>query len=85
MNGHTRWRWLMWVLWPAFLVAGVATAAVFSLVDPRDLMLFGHPLDASREAVYTVGFLVAWGLCAVSSGLTLYTLPAPLAETDELA
>lgn len=79
-----RWRCLMWVLWPAFLVAGVATSAVFSLVDPSDLMLFGQPLNASREAVYTLGFLLAWVLCALSSGLTLYTLPVSLADTDEL-
>ena len=79
-----RWRWLMWVLWPAFLVAGVATAGIFSLIDPGDLMFFGHPIQASREAVYTVGFLLAWVLCALSSGLTLYTMPVRLADTDEL-
>jgi len=77
-------RWLMWVLWPAFLVAGCATALVFSLVDPADLRFFGHQVEASREAVYTVGFLLAWLFCALSSGLTLYTMPVPLSATDEL-
>ncbi len=79
-----RFRWLMWVLWPAFLMGGAATATVFSVVDPGDLNFFGHPLDAPREAVYTIGFLVAWFFCALSSGLTLYTMPTKLEDTDEL-
>ncbi|MNW18957.1 hypothetical protein D3C71_2187390 [compost metagenome] len=53
-------------------------------MDPSDLNFFGHPVDASREAIYTVGFLLAWLFCALSSGLTLYTMPTPLSDTDEL-
>ncbi len=79
-----RLRWLMWVLWPAFLMGGAAAAVVFSVVDPGDLSFFGHPVEASRQAVYTVGFLVAWLFCALSSGLTLYTMPGRLSDTDEL-
>lgn len=79
-----RLRWLMWVLWPAFLMGGAATAVVFSVVDPGDLSFFGHPVEASRQAVYTVGFLIAWLFCALSSGLTLYTMPVKLSDTDEL-
>jgi hypothetical protein len=74
----------MWVLWPAFLMGGAATAVVFSVVDPGELNFFGHPVEASRHAVYTVGFLVAWLFCALSSGLTLYTMPVNLSDTDEL-
>lgn len=77
-------RWLMWALWPAFLVAGLATGLIFTVVDPGDLRLFGHPVDASREAVYTVGFLSAWVLCALSSGLTLYIVPGRVADSREL-
>ncbi|WP_341249147.1 hypothetical protein [Cupriavidus pauculus] len=79
-----RLRWLMWVLWPAFLMGGAATAVVFSVMDPGELNFFGHPVEASRHAVYTVGFLVAWLFCALSSGLTLYTMPVNLSDTDEL-
>ncbi|MGO4331544.1 hypothetical protein AB4Z48_38735 [Cupriavidus sp. 2TAF22] len=79
-----RLRWLMWVLWPGFLVGGLTTALVFSMIDPGDLHFFGQPVEASREAVYTVGFLFAWVLCSLSSGLTLYTMPTRLADTDEL-
>ncbi|MEN7531121.1 MULTISPECIES: hypothetical protein [unclassified Cupriavidus] len=79
-----RLRWLMWVLWPAFLMGGAATAVVFSVVDPGDISFFGQPVEASRQAIYTVGFLLAWLFCALSSGLTLYTMPGRLSDTDEL-
>jgi len=79
-----RLRWLMWVLWPAFLMGGAATAVVFSVVDPGDLSFFGQPVEASRQAVYTVGFLLAWLFCSLSSALTLYTMPVALSDTDEL-
>ncbi|MNL78025.1 hypothetical protein D3C87_2043230 [compost metagenome] len=65
-------------------MAGFATATVFSVVDPGDLNFFGQPIEASRESVYTIGFLMAWVFCALSSGLTLYTMPTPLSDTDEL-
>ena len=42
------------------LMGGAATAVVFSVMDPGELNFFGHPVEASRHAVYTVGFLVAW-------------------------
>ena len=64
-------RWLMWVLWPAFLSASVAFALVFSLIDPGELRVFGRALELSREAVYTVAFLMAWTVCALSSALTV--------------
>ncbi|MNO10266.1 hypothetical protein D3C81_2340260 [compost metagenome] len=57
---------------------------MFSVVDPGDLNFFGQPIEASRESVYTVGFLMAWVFCALSSGLTLYTMPTRLSDTDEL-
>ena len=41
-------RRLMWVIWPAFLVAGVAELVFFSIFDPFDLHFFGAPLDMSR-------------------------------------
>ena len=28
---------LMWILWPAFLVAGVLEMAVFAMFDPHDM------------------------------------------------
>jgi hypothetical protein len=65
------------ILWPAFLMAGVLEIGVFALVDPSDLhWLGGAPLDISRQAVYTLAFLVFWGIIAVAGAITaLLTRP----------
>lgn len=68
---------LMWIAWPAFLVAGVLEMMVFSVVDPSDLVWFGHPLELSRQGVYTVAFFVFWACALVSSGLTTLLSRSP--------
>lgn len=68
---------LMWILWPAFLMAGVLEMLVFALVDPQDLHWFGMPLDWSRQATYTIAFFVFWGVAVVSSGLTTLLAMSP--------
>lgn len=68
---------LMWILWPAFLAAGVLDVLVFALVDPQELHWGGAPLLWSRTAVYTVAFFIFWGIAIVSNGLTaLLAMPA---------
>lgn len=76
-------RLLMWILWPSFLVAGLADGALFTVIDPQDLHFFGGALDASRETAYTVGFLVCWVFCALSSGLSLYLVPNLLKDLNQ--
>jgi len=61
---------LMWIVWPAFLLAGVLEVLVFALVDPQDLNWFGRPIEMSRQGVYTLSFLVFWGIATISGGLT---------------
>lgn len=68
---------LMWVVWPAFLVACVLEAMVFAMVDPQDLQWFGQPVTLSREGVYTLAFFVFWGVAMVSSGLTALLTMSP--------
>jgi hypothetical protein len=68
---------LMWIAWPAFLVAGVLEVLVFAMVDPQDLQWFGQPLDWSRQAVYTVAFFVFWCIAMVSSTLTTLLAMSP--------
>jgi len=63
---------LMWVIWPAFLVAGGAEAIFFTLFDPFDLHLFGNPPTISREAFYSLGFFGFWILGIASSALTVF-------------
>lgn len=69
-----RWRSLMWILWPSFLVGAATSAMVFAFVDPLDVLFFGY-LQASRELVYAVGFFMFWMMAAVSSALTLHMAP----------
>ena len=71
---------VMWIVWPAFMVAGVAELVFFSLFDPFDLHFFGAPLEMSREAIYTMGFFGFWGLGIASSALTIFLERAPLAQ-----
>lgn len=62
----------IWILWPSFIVGGIAEALFFTLVDPMDLHVFGEPVALSRTAAYTVGFFGFWGLAAASSGFTCF-------------
>lgn len=65
------------VLWPAFVTAGVLEALVFVVVDPDSLHWFGGaPVAWSPESVYSVTFLVFWGVTAVGGAITaLLTTP----------
>jgi hypothetical protein len=68
---------LMWVVWPAFLVAAVAEGLFFTAFDPLELHFFGNPLDLSREAIYAMGFFGFWALGMVSSALTVFLERSP--------
>jgi hypothetical protein len=68
---------LMWVIWPAFLVAGIAEAIFFTVFDPFELHFFGAPLDLSREVIYTMGFFGFWALGIASSALTVFLERSP--------
>ncbi|TNF61586.1 MAG: hypothetical protein EP306_06385 [Burkholderiales bacterium] len=70
-------RRLMWIAWPAFLVAAVLEMLVFALVDPSDLHWNGEPLGFSRQAVYTVAFFVFWIMTMASSALTALLSMSP--------
>lgn len=60
------------VLWPAFLMAGVLEMLVFVVVDPSELRWFGAaPVELSRQAVYTVTFLIFWAVISVAGALTM--------------
>jgi len=61
---------LMWVAWPAFLVAAVLEMLIFAFIDPADIHWGGGGLGLSREGVYTITFFVLWCFTMVSSSLT---------------
>jgi hypothetical protein len=69
MNRSTRF---ITILWPAFMMAGVLEALVFVVVDPTEFQWFGGPLIGwSPRAIYSVTFLIFWGVIATSSALTV--------------
>ncbi len=67
-------QYILAILWPSFLVAGVGEGVFFTLIDPRELYLLGEPVHFSSIATYSIGFLCFWALCAASSLITCYLL-----------
>lgn len=60
------------ILWPAFVMAGMTEMLVFAVVDPGELHWFGGDVfQWSRQAIYTVSFLIFWLLFAVSGAITV--------------
>ena len=68
---------LMWIAWPAFLVAAVLEMMVFAVLDPETLSLLGEPVGWSRYAIYTVTFFIFWGMTMLSSALTTLLTMSP--------
>jgi hypothetical protein len=64
-------KWIQ-ILWPSFLVAGIAEAAFFTVVDPQQLYLLGEPVNFSLMATYSIGFFGFWLVCAASSMATVF-------------
>jgi hypothetical protein len=63
---------LIWILWPSFIVGGIAEGVFFTLIDPQELYLFGEPVHWSATAVYSVGFFMFWMVAAASSAFTCF-------------
>lgn len=61
---------LISILWPSFIVGGIAETVFFTLIDPQALYLLGQPVQWSSTAVYSVGFFMFWTIAAASSTLT---------------
>ncbi len=60
------------IMWPSFLIAGVATILFFTAFDPVDFLVTTPFADMSRMGAYTVGFFLFWLLTTASSMLTCY-------------
>lgn len=71
-------QWAAAILWPAFLMAGVLEMLVFVVVDPSELhWLDGPALEWSRQAVYTVTFLIFWGVISTAGAMTALLMVEP--------
>lgn len=75
---------IMWVLWPSFVVAGIAEGIFFSVIDPQELYLFGEAVHLSKIATYSIGFFGFWAVCASSSLMTCF-LQRSAAEVNKKA
>lgn len=60
------------VLWPSFLLAGIATGLFFTAFDPQTLVNVAGYGEISRLGGYTIGFFLFWALTAGSSLLTCF-------------
>lgn len=60
------------VLWPSFIVAGLVEVVFFTVINPRELYLFGEPVYLDPLATYSIGFFAFWLICAASSLTTVY-------------
>jgi len=60
------------ILWPSFLMAGVATILFFTAFDPQEFLITTQFSHVSRMGAYTVGFFLFWLLTASSCMLTCY-------------
>ena len=74
------------VLWITFLMAGVATGAFFSAIDPMELKYCVSFPEVSRVGAYTVGFLLFWLLAATSALIAVFFVyPGPPEQSSTAA
>ena len=66
---------VIWVLWPAFIAAGIAEVLFFTMIDPAQLYLFGERVEWSATATYSTGFFLFWLVCICSSLMTYLMMP----------
>ena len=76
---------IIWVLWPAFIAAGIAEVVFFTVIDPKQLYLFGRPVELAAMATYSIGFLMFWLICAGSSLMTYFMLPQDIKNALEVS
>ena len=68
------------ILWPSFLVSGIATVLFFTAFDPVELF---HLENTSRIGAYSMGFFFFWLMSITSSLLTLYfQIPCQISNLD---
>lgn len=70
------------VLWLSFVMAGIATGAFFSAIDPLELKYCVSFPEVSRTAAYSIGFFLFWLLTASSSLLAVFFI-YPTKENDK--
>lgn len=75
-------KWI-YILWPSFVTAVLGEVVFFALINPKELYLLGQPVYWSPIAIYSVGFLMFWGLTAMTASL-YYFFQKPADEINHL-
>ena len=70
-------RRAIWILWPSFIIGGLAEMVFFTVFDPFDMQIFGEPLELDRLTTYTLGFFAFWAFAAASSAFTCFLQRTP--------
>lgn len=81
-----RGKLLMWgaIIWPSFLMAGIASVLFFATFDPQLLSRAAtFPAHLSRGVGYTLGFILFWVLTGATSGLTIMLLYTAHTKRDD--
>ena len=68
---------IMWVLWPAFLMAAITEMLFFAIIDPGEIVLFGNPVELSATGTYSLFFFFFWAMGTCSSALTCFLQRSP--------
>ncbi|MBF6630197.1 MAG: hypothetical protein ITG01_03460 [Comamonas sp.] len=73
---------LMWIVWPAFLAAGVMEMLVFAAFDPQDMRWLGQGVELSRTSIYSLAFFAFWAVFIAAGYLTaLLSIPSDEVNT----
>ena len=75
---------VIWILWPAFIAAGIAEVVFFTIIDPKQLYLLGQPVELAALTTYSIGFFLFWLLCIGSSLMTYFMLPQSIKAALEI-
>ena len=75
---------VIWILWPAFIAAGIAEVVFFTVIDPKQLFLLGQPIELAALTTYSIGFFLFWVLCIGSSLMTYFMLPQSIKAALEI-
>ena len=65
-------QWLGAILWPSFIMSGLAAILFFAAFDPVELLACNGYPELNRIGAYTVGFFLLWLVTSISNLLALY-------------
>ncbi|MGI9335913.1 MAG: hypothetical protein ACR2RL_22430 [Gammaproteobacteria bacterium] len=62
------------LLWPTFIMAGLASVVFFGVFDPVRVLECTGEAPLNRIGAYSLAFFCFWALCIASSAATIFFL-----------